>query len=223
MKFTSVSSILNKLHLDIKLCTYHTALSATTSLLQRTCRRFPPGINEGRILYLWCDAVLTWVHPWRFPSCEIRCLHASPHLSDYWNNICFSHDHPTNTKHASSWSLKGTEEPEPGWKSTYDRSLPLCLSNSLFPLESKPSLRPMPRPRPPRPPRPPPPRPRIGRSPTGLRTRRRSDLWTLAGNLNEGFLFLVRLQVKETVHFPSYCAILLFLCDSAQIECFSLH
>lgn len=47
-------------------------------------------------------------------------------------------------------------------------SLPLCRSNSRFPRESKPSLRPMPRPLPPRPPLPPP-RPLIGLSLTGLK------------------------------------------------------
>lgn len=51
---------------------------------------------------------------------------------------------------------------------TYDLSLPLCRSNSRFPRESKPSLRPMPRPLPPRPPLPPP-RPLIGLSLTGLK------------------------------------------------------
>lgn len=56
-------------------------------------------------------------------------------------------------------------------KMTYDLSLPLCRSNSRFPLESKPSLRPMPRPLPPRPPLPPP-RPLIGLSPMGLKRRR---------------------------------------------------
>lgn len=53
-------------------------------------------------------------------------------------------------------------------RSTHDLSLPLCLSKSRLPRESKPSPRPMPRPLPPRPPRPPP-RPRGGLSPEGLR------------------------------------------------------
>ena len=57
------------------------------------------------------------------------------------------------------------ECPSPGL--THDLSLPLCLSKSRFPRESKPSPRPMPRPLPPRPPRPPP-RPLGGLSPEGL-------------------------------------------------------
>lgn len=55
---------------------------------------------------------------------------------------------------------------------THDLSLPLCLSKSRLPRESKPSPRPMPRPLPPRPPRPPP-RPLGGLSPEGLRGHRR--------------------------------------------------
>lgn len=51
---------------------------------------------------------------------------------------------------------------------TYDRSLPLCLSNSRLPRESKPSVLPTPLPRPPRPPLAPP-RPRNGLSLTDLR------------------------------------------------------
>lgn len=53
---------------------------------------------------------------------------------------------------------------------THDLSLPLCLSKSRFPRESKPSPLPMPRPLPPRPPRPPP-RPLGGLSPEGLTDR----------------------------------------------------
>lgn len=119
---------------------------------------------------------LTLVHPWRCPSCEIHFHHASPHLSDYWNNICFSQDRYTYT----AWKLKHLQRawckfriPNQrlhwSWNSTYDRSLPLCLSNSRFPRESKPSLRPMPRPLPPPRPPLPPPRPLIGLSPMGLK------------------------------------------------------
>lgn len=35
---------------------------------------------------------LTLIHPWQCPSCEIHFHRASLHLSDYWNNICFSHN-----------------------------------------------------------------------------------------------------------------------------------
>lgn len=58
---------------------------------------------------------------------------------------------------------------------THDLSLPLCLSKSRFPRESKPSPRPMPRPLPPRPPRPPP-RPLGGLSPEGLLDRNKCNL-----------------------------------------------
>lgn len=60
-------------------------------------------------------------------------------------------------------------------RQTHDLSLPLCLSKSRFPRESKPSPRGIPRPLPPRPPRPPP-RPLGGRSPKGLVGNKHSQI-----------------------------------------------
>lgn len=104
------------------------------------------------------DIPLTSTHPLPCPSYEIRYLHVSLHLSGCWNKnlhlalIC----HSRAPLHHYEWI-----------RITHDRSLPLCLSNSRLPRESKPSLPTPPLPRPPRPPLGPP-RPRNGLSPTAL-------------------------------------------------------
>lgn len=85
--------------------------------------------------------------------------------------------------------------------STYDRSLPLCLSNSRLPLESKPSLRPIPRPRPPRPPLPPP-RPLIGLSPTGLKIREFALLNSTVSTMNGNYLKLKALTFPLRTRLP---------------------
>lgn len=84
----------------------------------------------------------------------------------------FRQNHQQNILDGTYKSIIPMLVPTSEKKSTYDRSLPLCLSNSRFPLESKPSLRPIPRPLPPRAPLPPP-RPLTGLSPTGLQIKDR--------------------------------------------------
>lgn len=104
------------------------------------------------------DIPLTSTHPLPCPSYEIRYLHVSLLLSGCWNKNL----HLALICHSRA-PLRHYE-----WiRITHDRSLPLCLSNSRLPRESKPSLPTPPLPRPPRPPLGPP-RPRNGLSPTAL-------------------------------------------------------
>lgn len=102
----------------------------------------------------------TWLLPSHCPSYAGHSHRASPLLSVDWDmkNIPVRLMQQYPFKHLLLLASH-----------TYDLSLPLCLSKSRLPRESKPSPRPMPRPRPPLAPRPPP-RPRDGLSPTGLRT-----------------------------------------------------
>lgn len=78
---------------------------------------------------------------------------------------------------------------------TYERSLPLCLSNSRLPRESNPSLRPTPLPRPPRAPL----RPPNDRSWTAL-TRRKITIYITSSGTFGGYI-IYTLHSREHKHF----------------------